>query len=66
VAAVEVDTQVTAEADHAERTIHFRFAGGRGGQVVRVAQDLLLDIDERSRLAGVWLLNVPPFPGERS
>jgi hypothetical protein len=23
---------------------------------------MLLDIDNRDRLAGVWLLDVPPFP----
>jgi hypothetical protein len=27
-----------------------------------LAQDLVLDIDDRDRIAGVWLLNVPPFP----
>jgi hypothetical protein len=29
---------------------------------VRVGRDLLLDVDPQSRIAGVWLLNVPPFP----
>jgi hypothetical protein len=60
--AVEVNTPVDAEADHAERTIHFRLGHGREVRTVRIARDMLLDIDNRDRLAGVWLLDVPPFP----
>ena len=60
--AVEVDTPVAAESDHAERTIHFRLGPGRQVRTVRIARDMLLDIDTRDRLAGVWLLDVPPFP----
>lgn len=62
VSAVEVDTPVDAESDHAERTIHFRLGPGRQVRTVRIARDMLLDIDTRDRLAGVWLLDVPPFP----
>lgn len=60
--AVEVDTPVAAESDPAERTIHFRLGRGREVRTVRIARDMLLDIDARDRLAGVWLLDVPPFP----
>ena len=60
--AVEVDTPVAAESDHSERTIHFRLGPGRQVRTVRIARDMLLDIDSRDRLAGVWLLDVPPFP----
>jgi len=62
VAAVEVDTPVAAESDDDERTIHFRLGPGRQVRTVRIARDMLLDIDTRDRLAGVWLLEVPPFP----
>lgn len=62
VAAVEVDIPVDAESDHAERIIHFRLGAGRQVRTVRIARDMLLDIDSRDRLAGVWLLDVPPFP----
>ena len=62
VAAVEVDTPVAAESDDAERTIHFRMGPARQVRTVRIARDMLLDIDNRDRLAGVWLLDVPPFP----
>ena len=60
--AVEVDTPVAAESDDDERTIHFRLGPGRQVRTVRIARDMLLDIDTRDRLAGVWLLDVPPFP----
>ena len=28
----------------------------------RTAKDLLVEVDGRSRIAGLWFLNVPPFP----
>jgi hypothetical protein len=63
VASVEVNTLLSAEADNAERVIHFRLGTPRETRTVRVARDLLLDLDAQSRIAGLWLLNVPPFPG---
>ncbi|HEY0994876.1 MAG TPA: hypothetical protein VGD77_02680 [Gemmatimonadaceae bacterium] len=64
VASLEVNTSVLAEADHAERVIHFRLGGGNRARTVRLGRDLLLDLDAQSHLAGVWLLNVPPFPAD--
>jgi hypothetical protein len=64
IAALEVDTALMAEADPPERTIHFRLGGARQTRAVRIASDILLDIDHHERLAGVWLLNVPPFPAD--
>lgn len=61
-AAVEVDTPIRAVADKAERTIHFRIGPQRSSRAVRVAGDLLVEVDARSRIAGFWFLNVPPFP----
>jgi hypothetical protein len=29
---------------------------------VRLARDLLLDVDDKSHISGLWLLNVPPSP----
>ncbi|MFN0097473.1 MAG: hypothetical protein ACKVS7_02280 [Gemmatimonadaceae bacterium] len=63
--AVEVDTAIQAVADEAERTIHFRIGPQRPIRVLRVAQDLLVEVDARSRLGGLWLLNVPPFPASQ-
>jgi len=62
--AVEVNTRLAAEADRAERTIHFRLGAHRETRTVRIARDLLVDIDRRDRMAGLWLLDVPPFPDE--
>lgn len=67
VANVEVNVPLMAESDTAERVIHFRLGKPRESRIVRVARvarDLLLEVDQHSRLAGVWLLNVPPFPDE--
>ncbi len=61
-AAVEVETKIRAVADAPERTIHFRIGPTRATRAVRVARDLLVEVDGRSRIAGLWLLNVPPFP----
>jgi hypothetical protein len=62
VAAVEIDTRVIAETDTAERTFHFRLGKLRESRTVRIARDLLVDVDERSTISGLWLLNVPPCP----
>jgi hypothetical protein len=62
VGSVAIDTALIAESDQAERTIHFRVGPSRQVRTVRIARDLLLDIDGHGRIAGVWLLNVPPFP----
>ena len=62
VGSVAIDTALMAEADQAERTIHFRVGPPRQVRTVRIARDLLLDIDPHGRIAGLWLLNVPPFP----
>lgn len=61
-AALEVDTAIRAVADAPERTIHFRIGPTRSSRAMRVARDLLLEVDAHSRIAGLWFLNVPPFP----
>jgi hypothetical protein len=64
ISALEVNTALAAEADPAERTIHFKLGPSRTTRTVRIAKDVLLDIDGKDGLAGVWLLDVPPFPEE--
>ena len=64
VAAVEVNGSIAADADRAERTIHFRVGKPRQTRTVRIARDILLDIDAQNHISGLWLLNVPPFPAE--
>ena len=47
-----------------QHNIHFRLGRSRRAPTVRVARDLLLDVDEGSHLSGLWLLNVPPCPDD--
>jgi hypothetical protein len=65
VAALEIDTRLVADADPSERTIHFRFGATRSVRAARVAKDLIFDVDDSNHIAGVWLLNVPPFPTDQ-
>jgi hypothetical protein len=60
--ALEVDMSIRAVADEPERTIHFRIGPPRPSRAMLVAKDLMVEVDARSQLAGLWLLNVPPFP----
>jgi hypothetical protein len=61
---VEVDVHLSVETDTTERTIHFRLGAPVGVRTVRIARDILLDVDDAGRLAGLWLLNVPPLPAD--
>ena len=59
---LEVATHVSAEADQHGKTFHFRIGQPAETRSVRLASDILLDIDGDNRVAGLWLLNVPPCP----
>ena len=61
-ALLEVDTPIHAESDEAERVIHFQIGAKREVRSVRLGRELLLDLDMKGRIAGLWLLDVPPFP----
>jgi hypothetical protein len=61
-ATLELDISLRAESDEDERVIYFRFDARRGVRTVRVARQLLFDLDAEGRIAGLWLLDVPPFP----
>ena len=61
-ASFEMTTRVVAEADVAQRNFHFRLGSARGAKTVRLGRDLLLDVDDKSHISGLWLLNVPPCP----
>ncbi len=62
VASLEMDATLMAEADGKKRVIHFRVGPRRDVRTVRLGTDLLLDVDPQNRIAGLWLLNVPPSP----
>ena len=52
------------EADEAEQVFHFMLGRRRQTRTVRFARDILVDVDGSNHLAGLWLLNVPPFPAQ--
>jgi len=62
VAAVEVETALTVEKNTAESVFHLRFGRPRPVTVVRVADRLLVEVDKQARIAGLWFVDVPPFP----
>jgi hypothetical protein len=62
VAAIEVDTALTVDKNADESVFHIRVGRVRPTNVVRVADHLLVEVDKQSRLVGLWLLAVPPFP----
>lgn len=61
-ATLEVEAPMRAEADDAEQVVYFQIGDRREARSIRLGSDLLLDVDRQGRLAGLWLLNVPPFP----
>jgi hypothetical protein len=61
---VQVDTPLAAEADQSERTIHFSLGSVRAARTIRIASDVLLELDDATAISGIWLLNVPPFPAD--
>lgn len=64
-ASVELDTALAVATDRGESTFHLRLGSRRPVEAVRVADNLLIEIDGRQHLAGFWLLNVEPFPAEQ-
>jgi hypothetical protein len=62
IAAVEVDTALTVDKNQNESVFHIRVGRQRAATIVRVADHMLVEMDKQSRLAGLWLLEVPPFP----
>lgn len=62
IASMEMATHLIAEADQTQRNYHFRLGKPKLMRTIRIARDLLLDVDEKSQIAGLWLLNVPPSP----
>jgi hypothetical protein len=62
VSAVEVDAPLTIETNAAESVFRIRVGPSRKARTVKVADGLLVDVDEHNELAGLWLSGVPPFP----
>jgi len=66
VAAVEVDTALVIEKNPAESVFHIRVGRARAARPVRIAQQVVIEIDRQNRVAGFWLVEVPPFPNVES
>jgi hypothetical protein len=63
VAAVEVDATLAIDANADESVFHVRVGPSRHVAAVRVADGLVVEVDEGAgELAGLWLTGVPPFP----
>jgi hypothetical protein len=62
IAAVEVDAHMLAEKTPDDSTIHLRVGPARRVKLVQVAENLGLELDDASEIAGFWLTQVPPFP----
>ena len=59
---MELDTSLTVDKNQAESVFHICVGRKRTATVVRVADHMLVEIDKQHRIAGLWLLEVPPFP----
>jgi hypothetical protein len=57
-----VETAITAAKSGDEKTIHLRVGAKRQVTVTQLADNLLLESDSGGKIAGFWLLNLPPFP----
>jgi hypothetical protein len=60
--AFEVEAPLALRANVAESLYHLRVGEAPVAQVVRVAGGLLVELDDQRRIAGCWLVDVPPFP----
>ena len=61
VASMEVDTTLSVETNGTESLFHLRIGPRRAVEVVRVADNFYVEVDQQGALAGFWLANVPPF-----
>lgn len=62
IAAVEVETHLSASKRADESVIHVMVGPRRKVDVVQLAEGLILEVDAQGTIAGLWLTNVPPFP----
>lgn len=56
------DRPVWAQPAPGEGLIHFTLGRPRPTLAVRIAGDMFIELDDTRRIAGLCLLNVPPFP----
>jgi hypothetical protein len=56
---IEIETPISASAK--EDVVHLILAPARA-RTVRVATNVLADLDSAGHLTGLWLVDVPPYP----
>lgn len=61
-AVVELDGPLSCLRTADESRVHLSFQREVSTEVVALAHNLMADVDDRDRLAGLWLVDVPPFP----
>jgi hypothetical protein len=63
IASVELETQLVARRSEDGSTIHVRVGARRKVQATRLADGLILELDRRGNIAGLWLTGVPRLEG---
>ena len=58
----EIEAPLVIRTNAGENVYHLRLGEQRVARVVRVADQLLVELDPDGALAGCWLVGVPPFP----
>jgi hypothetical protein len=56
-----VDTTLSVQTNSSESVFHLRIGPRRKVEVIRVADNFYVEMDQEGGLAGFWLSNVPPF-----
>jgi ribosomal 50S subunit-recycling heat shock protein len=59
---VEIEAVLTIRTNPGESLYHLKLGGLPAARAVRVADQLLVELDAEDGLVGCWLLGVPPFP----
>jgi hypothetical protein len=61
VASVEVDTTLSVQTNASESIFHLQVGARRAVELVRVADNFHIEVDQHGGLAGFWMSGVPPF-----
>ncbi|MBP2647565.1 MAG: hypothetical protein H6Q77_1189 [Gemmatimonadetes bacterium] len=59
---VEIEAALTIRTNPGESIYHLKVGGLPAARAIRVADQLIVELDAEDGLAGCWLLGVPPFP----
>ncbi len=59
---VEIEAVVTIRTNPGESIYHLKLGGLPAARAIRVADQLLIELDAEDGLVGCWLMGVPPFP----